>query len=319
MRKKILLIGGDPNSINSEIIYKSWKRLKINQKKKIYLISNYELIKKQFKKLNYKLELLKVNNIYEDERSNKLKILDIKLDFSNPFKVQEKKASKFVIDSLNRGHNLALSKNVIGIINCPISKTLLKKKNIGVTEYLASKCKIKDNSEVMLLFNKKLSISPITTHVDIKDVSKKINSKTIFNKVFNIHKWFKKYQNIPPKIAILGLNPHNAELRKNSEEVKVIIPSIKKLMKKGLKIQGPFSSDTFFLKNYKKYNVVVGMYHDQILGQFKTLFKYDALNITLGLKYTRVSPDHGPAKDLIGKNLANCESLIKCIKFIQKI
>ena len=319
MRKKILLIGGDPNSINSEIIYKSWKRLKINQKKKIYLISNYELIKKQFKKLNYKLELLKVNNIYEDERSNKLKILDIKLDFSNPFKVQEKKASKFVIDSLNRGHNLALSKNVIGIINCPISKTLLKQKNIGVTEYLASKCKIKDNSEVMLLFNKKLSISPITTHVDIKDISKKINSKTIFNKVFNIHKWFKKYQNIPPKIAILGLNPHNAELRKNSEEVKVIIPSIKKLMKKGLKIQGPFSSDTFFLKNYKKYNVVIGMYHDQILGQFKTLFKYDALNITLGLKYTRVSPDHGPAKDLIGKNLANCESLIKCIKFIQKI
>ena len=94
MKKKLLLIGGDPNSINSEIVYKSWKRLNINQKKKIYLISNYELIKKQFKKLNYKLELLKVNNIYDEERSHKLKILDIKLDFLNPFKVQEKKASK---------------------------------------------------------------------------------------------------------------------------------------------------------------------------------------------------------------------------------
>jgi 4-hydroxythreonine-4-phosphate dehydrogenase len=319
MKKKILLLSGDPNSVNSEIIYKSWKKLNSIQKKKIYLISNFELLKKQFKKLNYKLELIKVNSINENENSKKMKILDIKLNFSNPFNIPNAKASKFVIRSLNKAHNLALSDDIMGFVNCPISKTLLKKKNFGVTEFLALKCKIKNSSEVMLLTNKKLSISPITTHVDVKEISKNIKFKVILNKILTIYTWFKKYKNISPRIAVLGLNPHNAEFRKDSEEMKIIIPAIKKLKKKGLKIQGPFSSDTIFLKNYKNYDVIVGMYHDQILGQFKTLFKYDALNITLGLKYIRVSPDHGPAKDLIGKNKANCESLIKCINFIQNI
>ena len=59
------------------------------------------------------------------------------------------------------------------------------------------------------------------------------------------------------------------------------------------------------------------MYHDQVLAPFKAIFKFDAINITLGLKYLRVSPDHGTAKNLIGKNKANPESLIKCIEFIK--
>mgnify|MGYP001265601454 CR=1 FL=1 len=319
MKKKLLIVSGDPNSINSEILYKSWKKLTKIQKKNIYIISNFELLKKQYKKLNYKLDLLKVKNIKESESTEKLKILDINLKFSNPFKVPPAKASKFIINSLNKAHTLALTKNVIGFINCPISKTLLKKRKFGVTEFLASRCKINDSSEVMLLINKKLSISPITTHIDVKDVFKKIKSKIIIKKILTIHKWFKKYKYISPKIAVLGLNPHNAEFRKDSEEVKIIVPSLKKLKKKGLKIYGPFSPDTIFLKDYKQYDVIVGMYHDQILGPFKTLFKYDAVNLTLGLPYIRVSPDHGPAKDLVGTKRANCESLSKCINFLQKI
>ena len=70
------------------------------------------------------------------------------------------------------------------------------------------------------------------------------------------------------------------------------------------------------MQQYKKYDVIVGMYHDQVLTPFKTLFKYDAINITLGLKYLRVSPDHGTAKNLIGKKKANSISLLKCINFV---
>ena len=100
---------------------------------------------------------------------------------------------------------------------------------------------------------------------------------------------------------MLGLNPHNAELRKYSEEKKIIIPSIFKLKKKGIKINGPLVSDTIFINEYKKYDIIIGMFHDQVLAPFKTLFKFDAINITLGLKYLRVSPDHGIAKNLIKK------------------
>ena len=77
-------------------------------------------------------------------------------------------------------------------------------------------------------------------------------------------------------------------------------------------------ADTVFIEKYKKYDVIVGMFHDQVLTPFKTLFKFDAINITLGLKYLRVSPDHGVALDLICKNKANPFSLINCIKFINK-
>ena len=116
----------------------------------------------------------------------------------------------------------------------------------------------------------------------------------------------------------MGLNPHNAEFKKTSEEVRIITPAIKKLKKNGIRIDGPFAADTIFLNKYKDFDVIIGMFHDQIISPFKTLFKFDAINITLGLKYLRVSPDHGIASDIILKNKANPKSLIECIKFIKK-
>ena len=317
MSNKIIIISGDPNSINSELIYKCWKKLDLNTKKKIFLVSNYDLIKKQFKRLNYKIKLFKVDNL-KDVKNHNLKIINVKLNFKNPFKVSYKNASKFIKNSLELGHKLALDKSVNGIINCAIDKKLLGGKNIGVTEYLASKCNVKNNSETMLIKNKKLSVCPITTHIDVKDVSKNINSNKIINKLNVINLWYKKKYKKKPRIGVLGLNPHNAEFRKNSEENKIIAPVVKKLSKKGYKIKGPLISDTLFIENYKEFDVIVGMYHDQVLSPFKTLFKFDAINITLGLKYLRVSPDHGTAVNLIGKNKANIISLKHCIDFIKK-
>ena len=316
---KIIIFSGDPVSINSEIIFKSWKKIKKSLRKRIYFLTNFNLIDAQFKKLKYKLNIKKVENINESPNESSLKILNIDLKFQNPFKISSKESSKFVIKSLDVGHRLALQKNVKGFINFPINKKLLKKDNIGVTEFLAKKCKIKNNSEVMLISNNNLKVSPITTHIDIKKVSRKINSKLIINKVKKIDSWFKFNFNKKPKIGILGLNPHNAELRKNSEEKTKIVPAIKKLKKLKIKIDGPLSADTVFMKNYKNYDVIVGMYHDQILGPFKSIFKFKAINITLGLKYIRISPDHGTAIDLIGKNKANIESFLECINVLDKL
>ena len=314
--KKIILLSGDPNSINSELIYKSWKKIPISLKKRIYLITNYNLIKKQLKALRYRISLLKVKNINVNSSSQSLKVIDIKLKFKNPFKVSRRSASKFVLDSLNFAHNQALKNDVAGIINCAIDKKLLNKKKTGVTEYLASKCKIKNSSESMLIANDKFAVSPITTHLDIKDVAKNLSKNKIVLKIMTINKWFKKLIKRNPKIGILGLNPHNAELIKGSEEKNIIIPAIKMMKKKGLNIYGPLISDTLFINDYKKYDVIVGMYHDQVITPFKTLFKFNAINITLGLKYLRVSPDHGTATNLIKKNKGNPASLMKCFKFL---
>ena len=151
MTKKIIIIGGDPNSINSEIIFKSWKNISDSQKRKIYLISNFRLIKQQLKSLKAPIQIEKVDSINNASKSKKLKILNIQLEhkYKKEFAVPFKSSSKFVLDSLNLAHKIALRKNVKGIINCAINKKLLKTKNFGVTEFFASKCKIRDKSEVM--------------------------------------------------------------------------------------------------------------------------------------------------------------------------
>ena len=184
MKDKIIIVGGDPNSVNSEIIYKTWKKLEESIKKRVFLISNYTLLQKQFKKLNYPIKITKVNNINETSHGKTLKVLNLNLRFKHPFKVSKNEASKFILKSLNLGHKLAINNNVIGLVNCAIDKNLLKKNNIGVTEYLASKCNVKKNSEVMLISNNNLSISPITTHINLKKVSKTLNENIIINAIY---------------------------------------------------------------------------------------------------------------------------------------
>ena len=320
MKNKIIIVAGDPNSINSEIISKVWKKINLSIKKKIYVISNFNLLNKQFKIIKSKVSTIQVKQIDDNLSSNKLKIINIPLSFKDSFNVPLRSASNYIKDCFDLAHKLSQNKDVKGLINCPVNKRLLhRSKKIGVTELLASMCKIKDHSEVMLIHNKKLSVLPLTTHIEIKNVSKKITNQLIKKKLNTLQKNFKKLFNKNPKIGVVGLNPHNSELASNSEEKKIIIPAITSLKKIKLNIEGPFSSDTLFIRNYKKYDVIVGMYHDQILTPFKTLFHYDAINLTLGLKYIRVSPDHGPARDIVKKNQANYLSLLKCIKFINNI
>ena len=107
---------------------------------------------------------------------------------------------------------------------------------------------------------------------------------------------------------------------KFNEDDKIIFPAIKSFKKKNINVKGPFPADTIFLKNNrKKFDVIiVGMYHDQVLTPIKTLFEYDAINITIGLPFLRVTPDHGPNEKMVGKNKSNPISLIKALSFLDK-
>jgi 4-hydroxythreonine-4-phosphate dehydrogenase len=316
MKKPIAITTGEPKSINSEIIYKSWKKIKTNN---LFLIGNFLLIKKQFKKLGFKVSLKKITSINEFKKKNILQILDVPLNFKDPFKIKEKDNNIYNLRCLDLAHMLANKGMVSGIISAPVDKGIFKEKYPGVTEYLAYKNNLK-NSEAMMIYNKQLSVVPITTHIDIKDVIKKINANLIRKKILTVNSFFLKNLKKKPKIAILGINPHNSENRKKSIEKKMIEPMVLKLRKNQVDIFGPFPADTLFIKdNLKKFDVVIGMYHDQVLSPFKAICGFDGINITLGLKYIRVSPDHGTGKDLIGRNKANALSLINSIKFLNKI
>ena len=309
------IVLGEPNSINSEILAKSNA-----SKSSSIIIGSYELLKSQLAILKIKRKIRKINKT-EDIKKNDavINVLDIPLKFKKPFNVSRKESSKYVKKCLLVSHNLCLQKKIKGIINCPINKkNLFKNKNQGVTEFLAKKNKV-FNSEVMVIYNKNLSVVPITTHIKLKNVSKFIKKDFLSKKLITLNKFFIKYLKKTPKIGVLGLNPHNLELKKNSEEIKVIIPTIK-LLKKSMKVSGPYPSDTIFFKdNLKKFDVIVGMYHDQVLSPFKALYGFDAVNITFGLPYIRMSPDHGIAEDKIKLNVSNPQSLNRCIDMITKL
>ena len=187
-----------------------------------------------------------------------------------------------------------------------------------MTEYFAKKFNKK--KVAMLIYNNSLSVCPITTHLPLKEVSKVIRKKLIFDKVKLINNFYRTYMGFKPKIALTGLNPHCESTSKSNEDEKIIKPTISDLKKHQFKVYGPYAADTIFLKkNRKKFNVIVGMYHDQVLTPIKTLFEYDAINITLGLPFLRISPDHGPNETMLGKNLSSYLSLYKAISFLEKI
>jgi 4-hydroxythreonine-4-phosphate dehydrogenase len=192
----------------------------------------------------------------------------------------------------------------------------LNKKFLGITEYISKKFNARNTC--MLIYNKKLSVCPITTHLPIKLVTKQISKKIITDKVSLISKFYKLNFGFKPKIAMLGLNPHCESIHNYNEDEKIIKPTIEHLKKK-YNISGPHAADTIFLKeNRKKINVVVGMYHDQVLTPLKTLYEYDAINITLGLPFIRISPDHGPNEKMLGMNKSNPTSLLRSIQFLDQ-
>ena len=319
VKEPIIIAGGEPNSVFLEIFFKS---LKANTyKSPLIIIVSKKLLQKQMRKLGF---FFKINDVDKELKdfsklnNNKINLINVDYKFKKCFEIITSKSNKYIDETFKTALNFIKQNNLSKFINGPVSKkSFLKGKTLGITEYLAKKTKSKEVA--MLIYNKDLSVSPLTTHLALKDVHKKITKKKIYEQVNLINSFYKKKFNKLPKIAITGLNPHCESNFNNSEEDRIIIPAIKKLRLKNTKINGPFPADTIFTKSLlKDYDVVIGMYHDQVLTPMKALFNFNAINITLGLPFTRISPDHGPNYSMLGKNLSNPISLIQALKFLDK-
>ena len=318
--KPIIIVGGEPYGIFFEIFFKSKK--KINLKRPVILIASKKLILLQMKKLgfNFKINTIDENKVNFDLLDKKkINLINVDFQFSKIFDKISNKSNSYINQSFDIALKILKENKCAGLINGPVSKkNFLQGKYLGITEFLASKKNIKDNF-AMLIYNKKISVSPITTHLPLKVVHKFISKNKIINNVKIIVKFYKKYFKKIPKIAVTGLNPHCESNFKSSEEKASIKPAIKLLLRNGYDVEGPFAADTLFMKEHlKKYDLIIGMYHDQVLTPIKTLFGFQAINITLGLPFIRVSPDHGPNEAMQGKNLSDPKSLIEALKFLDK-
>ena len=311
----IVIIGGEPQSVFIEILLKSIKRKHLP----IILISSEDILIKNIKKFNFKTKFNYLNKDLTNLNKNKINLININYNkFSFLKKTITTESNNFIDLSFKKALEVINKIKCSGLINGPISKkTFLKGKFKGITEFLAKKTNSDD--PVMLIYNRKLSVCPLTTHLPISKVSRKVKKKLIIDKVKKIYFFYKNILKTSPRIAVTGLNPHCESFDKDNKEKKEIIPAIKYLKKIRINVEGPYSPDTIFLKeNTKRFDVIVGMYHDQVLGPMKTLYGFEAINITIGLPFIRISPDHGPNIQMLGKNKSDPSSLLESIRFLKK-
>ena len=313
--KSIVIVNGDPESTFNEILIKTLKNKVLrNIDFSIIMVCSEKLFKNELKRLNTRINFQKFKGNNSLSKNN-IFIIDIPFNHKD---LSVKNKNLYIKKSFDVGLNLIKENSSLALINGPISKsTFLKGKYNGMTEYLAYKTR--SLNEVMLIFNKELSVSPLTTHIPINKVTNKIKKKIIVSKIISINKFYKKFLGFEPKIAITGLNPHCETFAGKNIEKAEILPAIKILKKKKIKILGPFSADTIFLKKKRKeFDVVVGMYHDQVLTPMKTIFGFDAINITIGLPFVRITPDHGPNYEMFKLNKSKPDSLIQAFSFLKK-
>tara|TARA_B100000989_G_scaffold290499_1_gene263732 strand:- start:2739 stop:3656 length:918 start_codon:yes stop_codon:yes gene_type:complete len=300
IKKKILLLG-DVDSINIEIINKSFNYLK-NKVLYILLCNKKDLLNN----ISSIGSLPHINEIFDP-----INFSNYKKNMLNIFNIEDISKKKYLnlLNQIKIGNNLANSTKY-DLITMPINKYIFKKEFFfnGMTEYLGV---INKKKTVMLMHGERFSIIPLTTHINLKDVNKAINSKFLKESINSILVNIKKplYKFNFSNIKFLCYNPHCGEEGTLGKE-DILIKRIINLQKK---IIGPFSADSAF-NNIKNNTLFITTYHDQGLIPFKIINK-KSFNITLGLKFRRLSPAHGTAKDIKNKNIADNTSYLACLLY----
>ena len=324
--KKILYSPGEPSGIGPDIVIQLcktefWTDIKIP----ILCISDPKLLDKRAADLGKKITLQKISDIDElkANKRNVIQVMHISDCKNTKYGKLYKSNAQYVLDNLNFGIDEALKNKNLALVTGPISKENIISINntfSGHTEFIQQKTNSKE--VLMLLASDQLKVALTTTHIPLKNVSKKITKELIISKAITLNKGLKeKFKIKNPIIKMLGLNPHSGEGGKiGKEEVDIIIPAVKELRKKKINISYPISADTAFTKkNLKETDAFLGMYHDQVLPVIKALSFGNAINVTLGVPITRTSVDHGVALDIAGSGKADPSSLKEAIKTAKKI
>lgn len=317
---RVVFTCGDVNGIGPEIAVKTFTRLFKNKVKNQLIFVCPKNVFEYYYELTSAIFKYKIvdNQSLSTSHLNLVPLPYTKIKLGCPTKSSGKTAFQSIMKSLD----LIDRKYADVLVTAPISKEAFSLADInfpGHTELLAHH---ENNNNFMMLFlSEKIKAALLTIHSPISKVSKLISKEKIVKAIELINLTAKRDLGINnPKIAVLGLNPHAGENGLiGNEEIEIISPAIKSLQKR-INVSGPFVPDAFWgNKIYKKFDVILGMYHDQVLIPFKLLNFNTGVNFTAGLKVIRTSPDHGTAYDIAGMNKADESSILQSYKYAIKI
>lgn len=319
-RVRVAITQGDTNGVGYELILKTFADAEMLElctpivygspktatyhRKALASTTNFTLIAKASDAQDGTLNLV---SCYDEE---------VKVDFgmSTPEAGEAaRKALERATADLKEGH-------VDVLVTCPINKATIKAADfpfVGHTEYLEARLGEEGaNESLMIMTNEQLKVALVTTHLGIRQVADAITAERVEHKIRLLFKSLRRdFLLSAPRIAVLSLNPHNGDHGAiGTEEEEILMPVVDKLAAEGLSVFGPYAADGFFGSgNYRRFDAILAMYHDQGLAPFKTLVMGSGVNFTAGLPYVRTSPDHGTAYEIAGRGEADTTSFREAI------
>jgi 4-hydroxythreonine-4-phosphate dehydrogenase len=321
---KVGISVGDINGIGLEIVLKTFEDQRMLDFCTPIIFGSTKVLSYHKKALNLNTQVHGVDNI-KNIINNKLNLLNIwremvDIELGKPTEI----SGKYAFKSLQSATNALKNKEIDVLVTAPINKNNIQSEDFqfeGHTEYLESNL---EGESLMILMTDELRIGLITGHIPISKVADTITPSLIKKKVAIMYDSLVMDFNISkPKIAILGLNPHCGDHGViGTEDDEITIPTVNEIQTTGKLVYGHYAADSFFgSDNYKKFDGILAMYHDQGLAPFKTLAFGKGVNYTAGLSEIRTSPDHGTAYEITGKGVANHssfkEALFKAISIFK--
>lgn len=309
---------GDINGIGPEVVIKALNDNRILRHLTPVIYADGRVIsfyRKHLNLQNFNYNQTKSIDKIQDRKVNVINLNEQQIEIT-PGK-GTKEGGEYALLSLRKCLEDLKAGKIQAMVTAPLSKELVQSEDFnfpGHTEFLTQEDGAKDS--LMFLVAEELRVGVVTGHIPLKDVSKKVTEKLLTEKLQLMIKSLKKDFGIKkPRVAVMGLNPHAGENGLlGDEEEKVIIPVLNEFRNKGNLVFGPFPSDGFFgSSQYRSFDGILAMYHDQGLIPFKNIAFSNGVNFTAGLSFIRTSPDHGTAFNLAGKNEADETSLRSAI------
>lgn len=311
---------GDVNGINYEVIIKA-----LQDKEMISLVT--PIVYGSSRVMNYFQKLVRVPDFQYYIAQNATQINRKKINVVNIYdqeiKLEPGKPSEFAGTLAVRALDQAVSDLKKGTINAvvtaPINKNATQGENFnfpGHTEYFADRFETSEADTLMFMVHDDLRIGLTTNHLAVNEISGALSKDLIIRKIRVMNNsLMRDFGIVKPRIAVLSLNPHAGEEGfLGSEEKTIIAPAIEQCYNKGILAYGPYAADGFFGSgNYRRFDAVLAIYHDQGLVAFKSIAEGKGVNFTAGLPIIRTSPAHGTAYEIAGKGEASGDAMLEAI------
>ncbi len=309
---KVGITHGDINGVSYEILIKALSDNRLFSNITPILYGSPKVLAYYKKALNSNIQTNSINNAGECKHN----VLNIVNCNSEEIRVEigtsTEDAGLAAYQALEQASADLKDRKIDVLVTAPINKKNIQAAGFnfpGHTEYLAAG--FGNDEHLMILMNKDIKIGVVTGHIPIAKVSETITKDLIHKKLKVLSESLKNdFLISKPKIAVLSLNPHCGDQGViGTEEIDTIIPAIQEAKEQNMLVFGPYPADGFFGSyEFKKFDAVLAMYHDQGLAPFKVIAFEDGVNYTAGLPIVRTSPSHGTAYEIAGKDIASDQS-----------